>query len=62
MVLIRLGEFLQSFRGLVHYDQLTDYYKHLRTPNQIRKTMESLGAKNIWINVGGNGVEARGTK
>lgn len=44
------------------YDQLTDYYKHLRTPEQIKKTMTSLGAKNIWLNVGGNGVEARGTK
>lgn len=44
------------------YDQLTDYYKHLRTPEQIKKTMESLHAKNIWINEGGNGVEARGVK
>lgn len=41
------------------YDQLTDYYKHLRTPYQIRKTLESLNAKEIWINKGGNGVEAR---
>jgi len=44
------------------YDSLTDYYKHLRTPAQIRKTLTSLGAKNIWINKDGNGVEARGTK
>jgi hypothetical protein len=41
------------------YDQLTDYYKHLRTPEQIRKTLENLNAKEIWINKGGNGVEAR---
>jgi len=41
---------------------LTDYYKHLRTPEQIRKTLEGLKAKNIWINIGGNGVEARGIK
>lgn len=44
------------------YDQLTDYYKHLRTPNQIKETLESLGAKQIWINEGGNGVEARCTR
>lgn len=55
-------DFHYEWSKLDTYDQLTDYYKHLRTPNQIRKTMESLGAKNIWINVGGNGVEARGTK
>ena len=44
------------------YDGLTDYYKHLRTPAQIRKGLEKLGGKNIWINQGGNGVEARCTK
>jgi 2-polyprenyl-3-methyl-5-hydroxy-6-metoxy-1,4-benzoquinol methylase len=41
------------------YDGLTDYYKHLRTPNQIRSILENLGGKDIWINQGGNGVEAR---
>jgi 2-polyprenyl-3-methyl-5-hydroxy-6-metoxy-1,4-benzoquinol methylase len=41
------------------YDSLTDYYKHLRTPAQIKTTLEKLGANNIWINEDGNGVEAR---
>lgn len=41
------------------YDSLTDYYKHLRNPAQIKNTLEQLGAKDIWINEGGNGVEAR---
>jgi 2-polyprenyl-3-methyl-5-hydroxy-6-metoxy-1,4-benzoquinol methylase len=41
------------------YDSLTDYYKHLRTPSQIKNKLEQLGAKDIWINEGGNGVEAR---
>ncbi|MBK7966360.1 MAG: hypothetical protein IPK10_14470 [Bacteroidetes bacterium] len=41
------------------YDSLTDYYKHLRTPSQIKTKLEQLGAKDIWINEGGNGVEAR---
>jgi SAM-dependent methyltransferase len=44
------------------YDYLTDYYKHLKTPGQIRKELERIGAKEIWIHVGGNGVEARGVK
>lgn len=44
------------------YDQLTDYYKHLRTPKQIRNILDKLYAKNIWINLGGNGVEARCNK
>ena len=44
------------------YDSLTDYYKHLRTPESIKKQLEQLGAKNMWINKGGNGVEARATK
>ncbi len=44
------------------YDSLTDYYKHLRTPSQIRSQLIKLGGKNIWIEKGGNGVEARAIK
>ncbi len=44
------------------YDSLTDYYKHLRTASQIRTRLKKLGAKNIWVEKGGNGVEARATK
>lgn len=44
------------------YDGLTDYYKHLRTSAQIKRELEKLGGKNIWINEGGNGVEARSVK
>ena len=54
--------FHHEWSRLDSYDSLTDYYKHLRTPEQIRKTLEGLKAKNIWINIGGNGVEARGIK
>lgn len=55
-------DFHYEWSKLDTYDQLTDYYKHLRTPEQIRKTLEKLQAKNIWINEDGNGVEARGVK
>jgi 2-polyprenyl-3-methyl-5-hydroxy-6-metoxy-1,4-benzoquinol methylase len=40
-------------------DSTTDFYKHLRTPNQIYNILKELGAKDIWIHEGGNGVEAR---
>jgi len=52
-------KFHYEWSKLDTYDQLTDYYKHLRTPSQIRKTLEAIGGKDIWINEGGNGVEAR---
>ena len=41
------------------HDGLTDWYKHLRTPAQIKATLKSLGAVDIWVANGGNGVEAR---
>ena len=41
------------------FDSLTDYYKHLRTPNQIRATLASLNAEDVRVSRGGNGVEAR---
>jgi len=41
------------------HDALTDRYKHRRTPGQIRRTLERLGAEQIWCERGGNGVEAR---
>lgn len=41
------------------YDQLTDYYKHLRTPLHIKNILKKLGASEINVSVGGNGIEAR---
>jgi 2-polyprenyl-3-methyl-5-hydroxy-6-metoxy-1,4-benzoquinol methylase len=41
------------------YDGLTDYYKHLRSVKQIEDKLKALGAKNITVWKGGNGVEAR---
>src|SRR5262249_55974309 len=42
------------------HDSLTDWFKHLRSPRQIRQTLEELGLTDIWVVSGGNGVEARG--
>lgn len=55
-------EFHFEWSKLETNDQLTDYYKHLRRPKKIRNTLETIGCRNIWINIGGNGIEARGTK
>lgn len=41
---------------------LTDRYKHLRTPEQIRRALASLGAAQIKVTIGGNGVEASCTR
>ena len=41
------------------HDSLTDWYKHLRTPKQIELTLRDLGAVDIHVVPGGNGVEAR---
>jgi len=41
------------------HDGLTDYYKHLRTRSQITNTLACLGAQDVWVEKGGNGVEAR---
>lgn len=40
------------------HDGLTDFYKHRRKPNQIIKLLEETGAKNILVEIGGNGIEA----
>jgi hypothetical protein len=41
------------------HDSLTDYYKHFRTGGQILSTLSRLGAREIWVAKGGNGIEAR---
>ena len=41
------------------HDGLTDYYKRLRTGPQIRRTLTRLGAEDIHVAKGGNGIEVR---
>jgi 2-polyprenyl-3-methyl-5-hydroxy-6-metoxy-1,4-benzoquinol methylase len=41
------------------HDSLTDFYKHLRSPGSIKSTLRALGAQEVWVQRGGNGVEAR---
>lgn len=41
------------------HDVLTDFFKHYRSPEEIRAALEALGAEEIVSVPGGNGVEAR---
>ncbi len=41
------------------HDSLTDWYKHLRTAEQIQQTLSRLGAHEVSCAYAGNGVEAR---
>lgn len=40
------------------HDAMTDVFKHRRTPGSIRRTLSGLGAANIIVTTGGNGIEA----
>lgn len=55
-------DFHLEWSRLDSYDSLTDYYKHLKTPGQIRSLLQELGGRDMWVAIGGNGVEARATK
>lgn len=52
-------QLLSEWAVLDTHDTLTDQYKHLRKPNEIRATLEDLGLADIEVERGGNGVEAR---
>lgn len=52
-------ELLSEWAVLDTHDTLTDRYKHLRGPDEIRDTLLALGLTDVDVTVGGNGVEAR---
>ena len=52
-------QLLSEWAVLDTHDTLTDQYKHLRKPNEIRAVLEQLGLADIEVERGGNGVEAR---
>jgi 2-polyprenyl-3-methyl-5-hydroxy-6-metoxy-1,4-benzoquinol methylase len=52
-------ELLAEWALLDTHDTLTDRYKHLRDPDEIRATLVGLGLANEEVGAGGNGVEAR---
>ena len=62
-VLPELSDELQyEWSELDTHDALTDWYKRLRSRRSIRRTLERLGAVELWVERGGNGIEARGRK
>jgi SAM-dependent methyltransferase len=44
------------------HDAMTDVYKHRRTQGELRRLLESLGAVDVRVTLGGNGVEAMARK
>lgn len=57
----QLGErLLSEWAVLDTHDSLTDYYKHLRTTEEIEACLRSCGLVDLEVSHGGNGVEARG--
>jgi 2-polyprenyl-3-methyl-5-hydroxy-6-metoxy-1,4-benzoquinol methylase len=50
---------LSEWAVLDTHDTLTDRYKHLRGPDEIRSTLVRLGLADVEVSLGGNGVEAR---
>jgi 2-polyprenyl-3-methyl-5-hydroxy-6-metoxy-1,4-benzoquinol methylase len=53
------AELLTEWALLDTHDTLTDRYKHLRAPEEIRDTLVALGLSDVEVSVSGNGVEAR---
>ncbi|HWW77668.1 MAG TPA: hypothetical protein VNZ44_19850, partial [Pyrinomonadaceae bacterium] len=51
---------LSQWSVLDTHDTLTDYYKHLRTREEIEAVLKSCGLVEVEASYGGNGVEARG--
>jgi 2-polyprenyl-3-methyl-5-hydroxy-6-metoxy-1,4-benzoquinol methylase len=52
-------ELLAEWAILDTHDTLTDYYKHLRTKEQIEDCLRSCGMIDVTAYYGGNGIEAR---
>jgi SAM-dependent methyltransferase len=51
---------LSEWAVLDTHDSLTDYYKHVRTTEEIEACLRSCGLTDLEVYYGGNGVEARG--
>jgi 2-polyprenyl-3-methyl-5-hydroxy-6-metoxy-1,4-benzoquinol methylase len=52
-------KFLAEWALLDTHDTLTDYYKHLRSVEEIQECLVACGLVNLKVSYGGNGVEAR---
>ena len=59
---LRDREMYYEWMLLDTHDAMTDVYKHRRTPGELRRLLASLGAEQICVTLGGNGVEATARK
>lgn len=59
---LRDREMYYEWMLLDTHDAMTDVYKHRRTPAQLRRALERVGAVDIRVTTGGNGVEAMASK
>lgn len=55
-------ELLRTWATLDTHDTLTDYYKHLRSAEEISVHLQQCGMENVEAYYAGNGVEARAIK
>jgi SAM-dependent methyltransferase len=55
-------ELLYAWAMLDTHDTLTDFYKHLRSAEEIEMTLQAAGMVDIEVTYAGNGVEARARK
>jgi SAM-dependent methyltransferase len=53
---------LHEWAVLDTHDNTTDTFKHLRSPEDTRRTLQALGLRDIVAYQGGNGVEARAVR
>ncbi|KAF0232875.1 MAG: 2-polyprenyl-3-methyl-5-hydroxy-6-metoxy-1 4-benzoquinol [Desulfovibrionaceae bacterium] len=53
---------LHEWAILDTHDNTTDHFKHLRAPEDTRRTLETLGLEGIVVERAGNGVEARAVR
>ena len=56
------SKLLYQWAFLDTHDTLTDYYKHLRSAEEIRDSLSSYDMINVQVEYAGNGVEARAQK
>jgi hypothetical protein len=55
-------ELLKTWATLDTHDTLTDFYKHLRSAEEIQNHLQQCGMSDIETACAGNGVEARASK
>jgi len=56
------SKLLYQWAVLDTHDTLTDHFKHLRSADELQRTLKACGMTDILSSYAGNGVEARARK